>query len=205
MQSAGGPGQIDAILEDIEKREAAHESRVRQQDLRIRSDAAEISRVKAELEAASAAQMDMQKQNGRLSREKDDLAGELAKLREERRDFQRSMANNEDRLKQNEQDAQRAKRAYTTDTDAYNAFTSRMWSAMIMHAGGNGTDYFDIPTPQELDALRAVAASADEDRSRKPSWRPVFVPLRPRPGGYKPRATGGRGRSNRRLPPSRAG
>eukprot|EP00752_Nemacystus_decipiens_P004666 g4254.t1 len=165
MQPNAGFGHLDSLVDEIQKKQSDHvklESQLRQQRLRAESEAAEVSRLKSELEASAIEKLSLQKRIGMLSRKNEDLAGENAKLLEEKCDFQRSMANNEAKLRENESDLRAARKNFVEKLDEANAAYSRNRAAMNTMLGRTGPGCAEIPSPEDLDALRAAAAKAQE-------------------------------------------
>ncbi|CAM9238321.1 unnamed protein product [Pylaiella littoralis] len=169
MQPTAGFVHLDSLVDDIKKKEGDRvklESQLRQQRLRAESEAADACQVKIELEAASSEMMSLQKQIGLLSRKNEDLAGENAKLMEEKCDFQRSMTNNEAKLRENEQDLKAAQQGFVEDLEKINISYSRNRAEMNTLLGRKGAGCAEIPSPEELDALKAAAAGAAEAKLR---------------------------------------
>ncbi|CBN74792.1 hypothetical protein Esi_0043_0005 [Ectocarpus siliculosus] len=164
-----GFGHLGSLVDDINKRDGERlklESQLRQQRMRADAEEAKVSQLKGELEVASADRVSLQQEIGLLSRRNEDLIAEKAKLSEQSSDFQRSMFNNEAKLKENERDLKEAQRGFVDSLEKSNASYSRHRAVMNNLVGRNGVGCAEIPSPEELEAFRGLAARAAELQAR---------------------------------------
>ncbi|CAM9122901.1 unnamed protein product [Ectocarpus sp. 8 AP-2014] len=164
-----GFGHLGSLVDDINKRDGERlklESQLRQQRMRADAEEAKASQLKGELEVASADRVSLQQEIGLLSRRNEDLIAEKAKLSEQSSDFQRSMFNNEAKLKENERDLKEAQRGFVDSLEKSNASYSRHRAVMNNLVGRNGVGCAEIPSPEELEAFRGLAARTAELQAR---------------------------------------